>query len=146
MNFRLPEKALQTILRLGVYVFLALACYLLFGFVLQNLPMAIAAPLLVFCAAGVSNELAMRIYERRSLVDLGLVWNPSSIRNVLLGMAGGVVAALFVTLGPVLEGAAEITRVAGQPVDWAPSWCYSSFCCSGRWAKSCCCAGTGFRF
>jgi membrane protease YdiL (CAAX protease family) len=118
MNFRLPEKALQTILRVGVYVFLALASYLLFGIVLSTLPMAIAAPLLVFCAGSVSNELAMRIYEHRSLVDLGLGWNPSSVRNVLLGLAGGVVAALMVVLVPVLEGAAEITRVAGQQVDW----------------------------
>ena len=60
----------------------------------------------------------MRIYEHRPLVDVGLGWNPSSIRNLLLGLAGGVVAALIVVIGPVLEGAAEISRVPGQLIEW----------------------------
>jgi membrane protease YdiL (CAAX protease family) len=118
MSFRLPEKALRTILRVGVYLFLAIAGLLVFGTALSVLPIVVAATLHTFLAAGVANALAMRIYEHRSLVDLGLGWNSSSIRNLLLGLAGGVVAALVVVIGPVLEGVAEIARTPGQNADW----------------------------
>jgi membrane protease YdiL (CAAX protease family) len=118
MRFRLPQKLLQTILRVGVYIFLAVAGLYLFTWVLLPAGQLIAATLSVFLTAAVANELAMRIYEHRSLVDVGLGWNSSSVRNVLLGLGGGVVAALVVIVGPVLEGAAEISRVPGQSIQW----------------------------
>lgn len=119
MTFRLPEKALRTILKVGVYVFLVIAGLVLFGTLLASLlPVLVAATLHSFLTAAAANALAMRIYEHRTLLDIGLSWNPSSVRNLLLGLAGGIVAAVIVVVGPLLEGSAELARVPGQQVDW----------------------------
>jgi membrane protease YdiL (CAAX protease family) len=119
MNLHLPEKALQTVLRVGVYVFLVFAGVVLFGTMLYwAFGNPIAAMLGTFAAGALANAVAMRIYEDRSLVEIGLGWSAASVRNLLLGLAGGMVAALIVVLGPILEGVAELAPVPGQRADW----------------------------
>jgi membrane protease YdiL (CAAX protease family) len=119
MNLRLPEKALQTALRVAVYVFLVFAGVVLFGTALYwAFGNPIAAMLGAFAAGAVANQVVMKIYEDRSLVEIGLGWSAASLRHLLLGMVGGMVAALIVVLGPILEGVAELVKVPGRQVDW----------------------------
>ncbi len=118
MAKRLSDRALTTILKVGVFAVLAIIGEFLFGWALSVFGYFTASTLSVFAAAAVANALAMRIYERHALVGVGLEWNSASVRNVLLGLGGGIVSALFVTLGPVLEGAAALRPLPGQTFDW----------------------------
>ncbi len=55
-----------------------------------------------------ANWLALRIYEDRHLIEIGLWLNRRSAENLLLGLGGGAAAAVLV-LGPaLLVGAAHI--------------------------------------
>jgi membrane protease YdiL (CAAX protease family) len=113
-------RAVNVALRVGVFVFLALAGEVLFGWVFLGLlepRRMISAVLTGFSAAVVANALAMRIWEQRTLLDAGLAWNAASVRNLFLGMAGGAGAALLVLGGAILEGAAELSKT-GQPLEW----------------------------
>ena len=74
----------------------------------------VAATLSNFAAAAAANALAMRIWDRGSLIGIGFMWNPSGRRNLLLGLAGGMAAALVVVLGPVVEGAAYFEKTHSQ--------------------------------
>jgi membrane protease YdiL (CAAX protease family) len=111
---KLNPKALTVILRVGVFVFLAIAGLFLFSNILLVFGYLVAGTLGGFAAAAVANALAMRIWEHGNLMGIGLAWNSSSVRNLLLGLAGGIVSAIVVVLGPVVEGAAQISRAPGQ--------------------------------
>ncbi len=102
-----------------MFVFLAVAGELLFAWLAAALfrSLLLIAVFSSFFAALVANGLSMRIWESRTLIDAGLVWNSASVRNLLLGLAGGIAAALVVILGPILEGAAELAKV--QAPDWS---------------------------
>ncbi len=113
-----PNSQVLTIaLKVGVFVFLAVAGLMVFGNLLMLFGVVIASTLSTFAAAVVANALAIRIWERGNLIGIGLMWNSASVRNVLLGLGGGVASALIVILAPVLEGAATIEKVA-QPGEW----------------------------
>src|SRR5258708_35971119 len=53
-----------------------------------------------FVAALAANWIALRIYGRRHLADLGLEWNRSSMTNLALGIAGGIGSAAVVLVPP----------------------------------------------
>jgi membrane protease YdiL (CAAX protease family) len=107
---RLPDKALKVILRVGVFVILAFVGLFLFAWGLLPFGYLIASTLSVFAAAAAANALAMRIYERASLTEVGLNWNPASARNLLVGLASGIGAAVAILAGPLLAGAAELVK------------------------------------
>jgi uncharacterized protein len=116
-------QAIHNALKILVFIFLAVAGEVLFGWTLAGLfdprrSLLVIAVLSSFFAALVANALSMRIWEQRTLIDLGLNWNPASVRNLLVGLAGGIGAALVVVLGPVLEGAAQLEKLP-QPFDWS---------------------------
>ncbi len=103
-------------------MFLAIAGQVMFGWFFVQLfdpkkSLLIPAVLTGFFAALIANALAMRIWEQRTLIDLGLQWNTASARNLLLGVAGGIGAALIVVAGPILEGAAELAKTP-RPFEW----------------------------
>jgi len=113
------SKYLVVALKVVVFAFLALAGEVMFGQLFWQLMeprLFLVAALSVFAAAAVANALALRIWERGNLLDVGFQWNSASVRNLLLGLAGGIVTAIVVIFGPVLEGAAEVTKT-GQPAD-----------------------------
>lgn len=114
----IPPQVLAVIIRVGVFAFFAVIGLVLFGWLLLGLGYFVASTLHAFLAAIVATVLAMRIYEHASLADVGFHWNAAAIRHLLLGIAGGAVAGLFVTAGPLLEGAAEWVRVSPAAVDW----------------------------
>jgi membrane protease YdiL (CAAX protease family) len=70
----------------------------------------IAAALGTFAAAAVANGIAMRIWERGQLADIGLGWTAPSARHIIVGLFGGVGAALLVVLPPLLTGQARFVR------------------------------------
>ncbi len=110
---RLPDIALKTILKVGVFAILAIAGLYVFGWAFIPFGYLVASALSVFAAAATANALGMRIYEHASLMEVGLGWSPASARNVLLGLAGGIAAAVAILLGPLVAGAAELVKAPG---------------------------------
>ncbi len=118
MKIGIPPNIISVTLRVAVFAFFCIIGLFVFAWLLLGLGYFVASALHTFLAAAVANSLAMRIYEHGTLADIGLHWNRASVINLLLGLAAAIVAGLFVTLGPLLEGAAELVPVAGQPADW----------------------------
>ena len=102
--------ALQVVVYVFLYAATAWLCGPLFVWLLDYLAGITTTGLVAACFA---NWLAMRIFAGRSLADIGLHWNPASIRNMGLGMAGGAGSAVLVLVGPLLAGAAHLTPVPG---------------------------------
>jgi len=111
---KLPDsRHLVVLLKVVVFVFLGVVGEFAFGQLFWQLMeprFFLVAALSVFAAAAVANTLAMRIWERGNLLDIGFAWNAAAVRNLVLGLAGGIVSAIVVIYGPVLEGAAEVVR------------------------------------
>ena len=61
-----------------------------------------------------TNWLALRIFEDRPLADVGVRWSRASADNLALGLAGGIAAALLVTVPALALGAARLVPVAGE--------------------------------
>lgn len=101
-------------LKVGVYVVLGLLGVFLFAQVLMFVGgdawYLLASVLGVFAAATVANAVGMWIYERGRLADIGFAWNSASVRNLLLGLGGGIVGAALVLGGPLLAGCAELSK------------------------------------
>jgi membrane protease YdiL (CAAX protease family) len=113
------RKFLSIALRVGLYVFLVLLGMLVFGGALSATgSFLLAAALGGFLAAAVANALLMMIFERATLVDLGLGWNACSVRNLLVGLAGGTASAIVVLVGPVVAGLADFEAVSGADPEW----------------------------
>lgn len=112
---------LAVALRVGVYLFLGMVGSAIFPHLLNWAPNMyfVAAALGVFAAAAVANAVALRIYERGHLADIGLGWTAASRRNLLIGIAGGAGAAMASILIPVFFRAADIERAPDGRLDWA---------------------------
>src|SRR5216684_4335076 len=87
------------LLRVGVFALIAILGYVIFPviitFFLGNVVLVVAA-IGTFAAAAVANVIALRIYERGQLTDIGLGWTAASRHNLALGLAGGIGAGLIV--------------------------------------------------
>lgn len=97
------------LLRVGVFAFLCMVGLIVFPsliFVVGD--RLLGAALGTFTAAAIANAIVLRIYERGSLSDIGLQWNTSSRRNLLLGCSGGAGAGCLVVGVPLLAGLAEL--------------------------------------
>jgi membrane protease YdiL (CAAX protease family) len=115
---RLPDKALRIILKVGVFAILAFVGLYVFGWAFIPFGYLVASAMSVFAAAATANALGMRIYEQASLVEVGLGWSPASGRNLLLGLASGIAAAVAILLGPLLAGAAELVKAPEGQAQW----------------------------
>lgn len=105
--------------RVGAYALLVLGGLILFSQLLVWFGGYLVSSVVgVFLAGTVANALAMRIFERTHLAEIGLVWTPASVRNLLLGLAGGAGAALVVLAGPLAVGLASFEAVPGSAFDW----------------------------
>jgi len=120
MNFR-PTSYIQhpTSIRVGVYILLYILAVRLFAPVIVWLGGYFAGVTLSqIVAAVVVNWLALRIFGRFHLTDLGLKWNRVSIRNLALGIAGGMGAAALVLAPPLAVHAAWLAPAGDQAVTW----------------------------
>jgi membrane protease YdiL (CAAX protease family) len=115
------KKLLGVLLRVGVYAIIAfLGYYFAFPIILLFLgtPVLVISTLGTFAAAAVANTLAVRIYERGNLSDIGLGWTAASRRNLSLGMLGGIGGGLIVVLLPLVLRLADFERVPGERLRW----------------------------
>ncbi len=114
------NKHLGVILRVGVFALIAILGYFIFPNVMAffGVPLLVLAALGTFSAAAVANAIALRIYERGQLADIGLNWTAASRRNLLVGIGGGLGAALVVMLGPILMRAADLEPIPDQRLQW----------------------------
>lgn len=116
----IPDKQ-GLILRVGLYVLLAVMGVLFFPAILQPLGgILVTSTLSTFAAAAVANAVVVRIYERGRLADVGLGGGPSSGREFLTGTAVGLAAAACVVLIPVALRVAKYQHApAGVEHPWA---------------------------
>jgi len=114
------NKYLGVVLRVGVFAIVAMIGYIIFPIVMQffGVTMFILAALSTFATAGVANAIALRIYERAILADIGLGWTPASRKNLALGIAGGFVAGAVIVLVPVALRLADFVRVPDEHFQW----------------------------
>ena len=111
------QKYLGVVLRVGVFALIAtLGYFFIFPVIigLLGVPILVVATLGTFAAAAVANAIALRIYERGRLADIGLGWTAASRRNLSIGILGGIGAALTVVLGPIVVRAADLEPVPSE--------------------------------
>jgi CAAX protease family protein len=116
------SNRLGVLLRFGVFALIAILGYFIFPMILlfflgDGVPFVIAT-LSSFAAASVANVIALRIYERGQLADIGLGWTAASRRNLIVGALGGAGAGVVVLAGPLLVRAADLAPVPNQHFDW----------------------------
>ncbi len=117
------SRRLGLVLRLGIFVLLVILGLVIFPTLIALFTgpggYFVIAALGTFAAAAVANAIPLRIYERGQLADIGLGWSQASRRNLALGILGGMGAALFVIIGPVLVRAAEFEHTPNAKTNWA---------------------------
>lgn len=69
-------------------------------------------------AAVIANGLAMLIFGGRPLTEVGFPWNGFARHNALIGLAGGIGAALIVLCLPLLTRAAHMAPTQDPGANW----------------------------
>jgi membrane protease YdiL (CAAX protease family) len=100
-------------LRLGIHVAVYVALYFATAFVFSGILVWLGGYLTGITGTGLlsavfANWLALRIYEDRHLIQIGLWLNRRSAENLALGLAGGAGAAVIVLAPALAVGAAHI--------------------------------------
>jgi membrane protease YdiL (CAAX protease family) len=110
---------MRTALKVGLYVFLYLAVAFLLGPLLGWLGgIWIGITITGLAAALIANGYSMRIFEGRHLADIGLHWNSAAVRNLSIGLAGGIGSVIVVLAPPVLLGLAHFRADPEAPPTW----------------------------
>ncbi len=105
-------------LRVGLFALIVIMSATLLPIVLIPLVERFAgATLTVFGAGTIANVIAYRIYERASLMDVGLDWSAGSRRNLLLGVGLGAGFGLLIVLSLTLTGQAHFQNTG--PISWS---------------------------
>src|SRR6202167_6810612 len=115
------KKLLGVLLRVGVFALIAaLGYYFVFPLIIALIgaPVFVISTLGTFAAAAVANTLALRIYERGNLTDIGLGWTAASRRNLSFGLLGGLGAALVVVILPLALRLADYQAVPNERLRW----------------------------
>ncbi len=99
---------------MGIFAFAGLLTLQIASVLVSFAGLMIQAVMAVFAAAAVANGIALRVFERGNLNDIGLAWRPASFRNFGVGLGGGLGSALAVTLLPALLGFAFWEKTPGQ--------------------------------
>ncbi len=122
------QKLLGLALRVGVFALIAaLGYYFVFPIIIALIgaPVFVISTLGTFAAAAVANTLAVRIYERGRLADIGLGWTAASRRNLSFGVLGGIGAAMVVVVIPLILRGADLEPVPNEHFRW-PSMLFVS--------------------
>jgi len=108
-------------LKLGIHLTVYVALFYATAFVFSGLLVWLGGYLTgvtgaTLLSAVFANWLALRIYEDRHVVEIGLWLNRNSAENLVLGLAGGAGTAALVLVPALLFGAAHLTPTpADQP-------------------------------
>jgi hypothetical protein len=100
-----PRSRYGFLLRVGVFVLITLIALIAASSIIRITTGdkgLVNAALASFAAAAIGTTVALRIYERARLEDIGLGWNRASQRNLALGLLGGIFGGMLVTLPAVL--------------------------------------------
>ena len=100
-------------LRIAIHVAVYVALYFATAFVFSGLLLWLGGYLTGVTGTGLlsavfANWLALRIYEDRHLIQIGLWLNRRSAENLMLGLGGGMGAAVLVLAPALAVGAAHI--------------------------------------
>ena len=110
------KDPLRLAIQVGIYIVLYFGTALVFGPLLLWLGGYLAGNTAAVLLSAVSaNWLALRIYEDRRLVELGLLWNRASLHNLGLGLMGGVGSACLVLVPPLVARVAHLTPMPDEP-------------------------------
>jgi membrane protease YdiL (CAAX protease family) len=102
-------------LQVGLYVFFYLLFIITTGFLVWGTGYLAGVTLSGFLAALLTNLVLLRIYEGRSLWEIGFQWNRAAAQNLGLGLVGGMLSAGLVLAVPLaLHGAALVPVVGSQ--------------------------------
>ncbi len=106
-------------LRVGIRVAVYVALYFATAFVFSGLLLWLGGYLTGITGTGLlsaifANWLALRIFEDRPLIQIGLWLNRRSVENLLIGLGGGAGAAVLVLAPALAVGAA---RLVSTPTD-----------------------------
>jgi membrane protease YdiL (CAAX protease family) len=118
MEVTLPSDKLGLVLKVGLYVFLAIVGLTFFPLALQVAGIMVAAAMGTFAAAAMANAISLRIFERGRLADIGMNWHPGAPRNLGLGVIGGIGAACVVLVIPLATGMARLEKAPDQPANF----------------------------
>lgn len=114
-----PADRAHLYLRVGVYVFLYLAALMLFARAVVSVGgLFLGVTVSQLLAALAANLVALRIYGRRSLADLGLGFNGASLRHLALGIAAGMGSAALTLAPPLAAHAARLLPDPGARAGW----------------------------
>ena len=97
-------------LRVGIFAITGILTLQFVSMLLGWAGILVQAAMAVFASAAVANGLSLRIYERGGISDVGLGWRPGSLRNLGIGLLGGLLSALAVTGLPVVVGMATVSQ------------------------------------
>lgn len=115
MEATIPAEKLGLILKIGFFIFLALTGLVIAAGLLQFAGILISGAIGTFFAAVIANAISVRVFERRTLLSVGLNWHSGSLRNLWIGVGTGVAGALLVLVPPVIFGVARIERTPENP-------------------------------
>jgi len=121
-----PPDKLAILLRVGIFVFLAIVCQMVFGTIVHmvattpsgqaNEFLFVGSVMAVFASAAISNGVALRIYEGSRMTRVGLGWSHGARQTLFAGIGMGAVAAAVVILLPV------IFQLASLEWKGSPQW------------------------
>ncbi len=119
---RLDPNLKYALQRLAFFAAIALVTFVLasmaFVWILGKGELLVIAVASTFTAASVATAISLRVFARGQLADIGLGWSGASRRNLLVGLLGGMGAAMAVLLIPVAFRLAAIHRAPDQHFAW----------------------------
>jgi uncharacterized protein len=108
-----------TALRIAFFVGTVVIGLFVFGLLFSVFGGVVAGTFGLFMTGVFANFLTLRIFDRRSLVDIGLGGGPGALRNFWLGIAyGGGIAAVMLTL-PLLAGSGHLVARPNGTFAWS---------------------------
>jgi membrane protease YdiL (CAAX protease family) len=119
MNTPSPDK-LRLLVRVGVFVVLALLGRLVFPVVLQPFGgVLVVSALSTFATAAVANFVVVRGWENGKAADCGLGWSRGSGRELAIGVAGGAGSVALIVCIALISRLAALDAVPGVARTWA---------------------------
>lgn len=146
MEATIPADKLGIVLKVGFFAFLVFVVFVVFSLLLPPVAGYLAGSAgATFAAAAIANATTLRVFERRNLPSLGLNWHRGSLRNLGLGMACGMSAALLVIGGPLVVGAAYVEQTPENPGSFAAAMFVTGVLLFGAFGEELLFRGYGFQ-
>ena len=117
---KFSPQQLRFLVRVGVFVILALAGRMAFPLLLEPVGSLLAVSALsTFLTATTANFVVVRGWEHGKAADCGMGWPAGSGRDLAYGLAGGAGGAALIVGGAVAVHAATFDAAAGGERVWA---------------------------